>query len=102
MQDRKLASHVMAVHTAGKAPPPEEGLAPLSADLLRAYIARAKQHDPFFPEDLTGAHRRLGRRANTTKFGSVVPLRAGLPPQCIHLAQLAAQPLFPQWTSPAR
>ena len=54
-QDRKLASHVMAVHTAGKAPPPEDGLEPLSADLLRAYIARAKQHDPFFPEDLTGA-----------------------------------------------
>ena len=45
----------MAVHTAGKAPPPEDGLEPLSADLLRAYIARAKQHDPFFPEDLTGA-----------------------------------------------
>lgn len=45
----------MAVHTAGKAPPPEDGLEPLGADLLRAYIARAKQHDPFFPEDLTGA-----------------------------------------------
>lgn len=44
----------MAVHRDGRAPPPEDGAEPLGADLLRAYIANAKQHNPFFPEDLTG------------------------------------------------
>ena len=54
-QDRRLAAHVMAVHKDGRAPPQEGALEPLSADVLRAYIAHAKQHNPFFPEDLTGA-----------------------------------------------
>jgi hypothetical protein len=31
----------------------------LGADVLRAYLVRAKQHDPFFPEELTGARPAL-------------------------------------------
>ena len=54
MQDRRLASHVLSVHKEGHAAAPTEGPAPLSPDLLRAYVAAAKSHDPFFPEDLTG------------------------------------------------
>jgi len=54
VQDRRLASHVLNVHKDGHAAAPTEGQAPLSPDLLRAYVAAAKEHDPFFPEDLTG------------------------------------------------
>ena len=54
VQDRRLASHVLSVHKEGHAAAPTEGPAPLSPDLLRAYVAAAKSHDPFFPEDLTG------------------------------------------------
>ena len=60
LQDRQLATHVLAVHKEGCAPPPAEGPAPLSPELLRAYIAAAKQHEPHFPRDrdLTGARAR--------------------------------------------
>jgi DNA replicative helicase MCM subunit Mcm2 (Cdc46/Mcm family) len=58
-QDRRLSAHVMAVHRDGVAPRQEGGPEPLGADVLRAYIARAKQHDPFFPEELTGARPAL-------------------------------------------
>lgn len=51
-QDAALARHVLAVHREGRAPRPE-GPAPLSPELLRAYIAAAKQHEPFVPESLT-------------------------------------------------
>jgi hypothetical protein len=40
------------VHRDGRAPQ-QEGPPPLSPELLRAYIAAAKQHDPFVPESLT-------------------------------------------------
>ena len=55
-QDRRLASHVLSVHKEGHAPAPADGPPPLSPELLRAYIAAAKQHEPHFPRDLTGAH----------------------------------------------
>lgn len=51
-QDLSLARHVLSVHREGRAPRPE-GPAPLSPELLRAYIAAAKQHDPYVPESLT-------------------------------------------------
>jgi hypothetical protein len=54
-QDRQLASHVLAVHRDGRAPRPEGLSDTLTPDQLRAYIAEAKQHQPFIPEDLTGA-----------------------------------------------
>ena len=59
-QDRQLATHVLSVHKDGRAPPPAEGPPPLSPELLRAYIAAAKQHEPHFPRDrdLTGARMR--------------------------------------------
>jgi hypothetical protein len=59
-QDRRLSAHVMAVHRDGVAPLQEGGPEPLGADVLRAYIARAKQHDPYFPEELTGARPAPG------------------------------------------
>ena len=34
------------------------GQPPLSPELLRAYVAAAKSHDPFFPEELTGTTPR--------------------------------------------
>eukprot|EP00887_Chlorella_sp_A99_P007647 scaffold20.g7647.t1 len=53
-QDLSLAQHVLAVHREGRAPAPASGgAAPLSPDLLRAYIAAAKQHQPYVPAALT-------------------------------------------------
>ena len=54
VQDRRLASLVLSVHKEGAAPAATGGAAPLSGELLSAYVAAAKSHDPFFPEDLTG------------------------------------------------
>jgi DNA replicative helicase MCM subunit Mcm2 (Cdc46/Mcm family) len=54
VQDRQLASHVLAVHQEGRAPEPVDGPAPLSPELLRAFIATAKTYQPHFPQDLTG------------------------------------------------
>jgi DNA replicative helicase MCM subunit Mcm2 (Cdc46/Mcm family) len=65
MQDRRLASHVLSVHKEGHAPAPADGPPPLTPELLRAYIAAAKQHDPHFPRDLTGAlQQRVTRRTH--------------------------------------
>lgn len=52
-QDRKLAEHVLTVHSAGAAPAPVNELEPLTPQQLRTYIALAKQHAPRIPEDLT-------------------------------------------------
>lgn len=53
-QDRKLAEHVLTVHSIGAAPAPTENeLEPLTPQQLRTYIALAKQHSPRIPEDLT-------------------------------------------------
>jgi DNA replication licensing factor MCM7 len=52
-QDRKLAEHVLTVHSVGAAPAPESELDPLTPQQLRTYIALAKQHSPCIPEDLT-------------------------------------------------
>ncbi|KAL4437489.1 hypothetical protein ABPG77_003470 [Micractinium sp. CCAP 211/92] len=51
-QDLSLAQHVLTVHREGRAPPPT-GAAPLAPEMLRAYIAAAKQHEPCVPESLT-------------------------------------------------
>lgn len=60
LQDRALASHVLAVHKEGRAPRPEGVADALTPDELRAYIAEAKQHQPHVPNDLTGGvHSRL-------------------------------------------
>lgn len=48
MQDLSLAQHVLTVHREGR-PPPPVGAAPLAPEMLRAYIAAAKQHEPFVP-----------------------------------------------------
>ncbi len=55
LQDRALATHVLSVHKHGKAPRAEGLAGTLSANQLRAYIAHAKQYDPFVPDSLTGA-----------------------------------------------
>lgn len=48
--DLSLAQHVLAVHRDGAAPAPQNASqAPLSPELLRAYIAAAKSHDPYVP-----------------------------------------------------
>lgn len=51
-QDLSLAQHVLTVHREGRAPPPE-GAAPLPPEMLRAYIAAAKQYEPYVPDSLT-------------------------------------------------
>ena len=43
---------MLAVHREGRAPPPA-GAAPLPPEMLRAYIAAAKQYEPYVPEALT-------------------------------------------------
>ncbi|KAK9806786.1 hypothetical protein WJX72_002809 [[Myrmecia] bisecta] len=51
--DRNLAQHVVRVHKEGKAPKRDDGVELLSPDILRKYIAEAKTHNPYIPEDLT-------------------------------------------------
>jgi DNA replication licensing factor MCM7 len=51
--DLSLAQHVLTVHREGRAPLPAAAQMPLSADVLRAYIAAAKRHDPIIPASLT-------------------------------------------------
>jgi DNA replication licensing factor MCM7 len=51
--DRKLAEHVLTVHSEGAAPVPESELHPITPRQLRTYIALAKQHAPRIPKDLT-------------------------------------------------
>ena len=54
-QDRALAEHVLRVHSEGKGPSrSEDGRELLSPEVLRGYIARAKEIHPFVPEELTG------------------------------------------------
>lgn len=50
--DLSLAQHVLTVHKEGRAPPPATA-APLPPEMLRAYIAAAKQHEPYVPPTLT-------------------------------------------------
>ena len=50
-QDLSLAQHVLSVHREGRAPRPE-GAAPLPPEMLRAYIAAAKAHEPYVPDSL--------------------------------------------------
>lgn len=49
--DMALAQHVLTVHTDG-APPVSHRAALLPAEMLRAYIAAAKQHEPYVPTSL--------------------------------------------------
>lgn len=51
--DLSLAQHVLSVHREGRAPVRETAVQPLSADMLRAYIAAAKQYSPFVPSALS-------------------------------------------------
>ena len=51
--DLSLAQHVLRVHKDGRAPERESGSTALSADMLRAYIAAAKQYDPYVPAALS-------------------------------------------------
>jgi len=51
--DLSLAQHVLAVHRDGRAPQRETGFNPVSSDLLRAYIAAAKQYSPYVPSSLS-------------------------------------------------
>ena len=44
---------MLSVHREGRAPPPRSAAAPLPPELLRAYIAAAKQHSPHVPSTLT-------------------------------------------------
>lgn len=53
-QDRALATHVLAVHKTGRAPRREGMSDALTPDILRAYIAEAKQREPTVPAELTG------------------------------------------------
>ena len=56
MQDRALCNHVLSVHQTGHAPERTDTMHLLDAATLRSYIAKAKQFNPFIPEDLTGVH----------------------------------------------
>ena len=49
--DLSLAQHVLSVHANGRAPVPTSA-PPLHADMLRSYIAAAKQHEPYVPDSL--------------------------------------------------
>lgn len=50
-KDMALARHVTYVHRTGEAP--DLGFQPVSPDLLRAYIAQARQSTPVVPSELT-------------------------------------------------
>jgi len=50
--DLSLAQHVLTVHREGRAPQ-ATGPAPINSDMLRAYIAAAKQYNPFIPAALS-------------------------------------------------
>ena len=55
LQDRALAEHVLQVHSEGKAPSRTgDGRELLPPEVLRGYIARAKEVHPFVPEELAG------------------------------------------------
>ncbi len=56
LQDRALCSHVLSVHQTGRAPERTDAVELLDAATLRSYIAKAKQFNPYIPEDLTGVH----------------------------------------------
>ncbi len=56
VQDRALCSHVLSVHQTGRAPERTDAVELLDAATLRSYIAKAKQFNPYIPEDLTGLH----------------------------------------------
>eukprot|EP01156_Anaeramoeba_ignava_P018184 Anaeramoba_ignava/a91041_71.p1 GENE.a91041_71~~a91041_71.p1 ORF type:complete len:1261 (+),score=417.83 a91041_71:249-3785(+) len=49
--DLILARHIAHVHQYGT--PPDLGFEPFSTDFIRAYIAQAKQIDPYVPEELS-------------------------------------------------
>lgn len=51
--DLSLAQHVLRVHKDGRAPERDTGSKALSADMLRAYIAAAKQYNPYVPSALS-------------------------------------------------
>ena len=51
--DLSLAQHVLTVHREGRAPVRDTGIPPVSSDLLRAYIAAAKQYSPYVPSSLS-------------------------------------------------
>lgn len=51
--DLSLAHHVLSVHKDGAAPQRDTGAQVLSADMLRAYIAAAKQYNPYVPAALS-------------------------------------------------
>lgn len=51
--DLSLAHHVLSVHKDGRAPIIDSGVQPLTADMLRSYIAAAKQYEPYVPEALS-------------------------------------------------
>ena len=53
-QDRALAAHVLSVHKQGRAPKRIDTPDALPPDILRAYIAAAKQKEPVVPPELTG------------------------------------------------
>ncbi|GAX82599.1 hypothetical protein CEUSTIGMA_g10025.t1 [Chlamydomonas eustigma] len=50
--DRRLAHHILNVHMHGEAPQ-QEGAPPIAPEVLRVYIAQAKQYTPHIPTDLT-------------------------------------------------
>ena len=46
---------MLRVHSQGRGPSTSEGRELLSPEVLRGYIARAKEVETYVPEDLTGA-----------------------------------------------
>ena len=75
MQDAALCQHVLAVHQTGRAPERSEGQELLDAATLRAYIAKAKQYNPFIPEELTGSPQECTKIWHANPIG----LLSGMP-----------------------
>ena len=55
MQDKALAEHVLQVHSQGRGPAEAEGRRLLPPEVLRGYIARAKETQTHVPPELAGA-----------------------------------------------
>ncbi len=74
-----MAAHVLAVHKQGRAPKRVGTPDALPPDILRAYIAAAKQKEPVVPPDLTGTLPRMLRNcADIAHFAMLDLILRGL------------------------
>lgn len=71
--DRALCSHVLSVHQTGRAPERTDAVELLDAATLRSYIAKAKQFNPYIPQDLTEYVAAVYSEIRADEVASEVP-----------------------------